>query len=77
MATTLPGLYITARETDLLRVVAHTWLVLHSIQNRQELLEEKKQRRKPYFYALRRVTNGLVALGSTVAAVNALWHLTL
>jgi hypothetical protein len=77
MANTVPGLHITARETDILRFVAHTWLVLHSIQNRQELLEEKKQRRKPYFFALRRVTNGLVALGSTVAAVNALWHLTL
>lgn len=77
MANTLPGLYITAHETDVLRIVAHTWLVLHSIQNRQELLEEKKLRRKPYFYALRRLTNSLVALGSAVAAVNALWHLTL
>jgi len=74
--TTAQGLFITSRETDILRLVAHTWLVLHSIKNRNELLEEKKLRRRPYFYALRRVTNGLIAIGSTIAAVNALWHLT-
>jgi hypothetical protein len=77
MAKPVPGLHITTRETDVLRFVVHTWLVLHSIQNRKELLEEKKKQRKPYLYALRRLTNGLVALGSTVVAVNALWHLTL
>jgi hypothetical protein len=70
-----PGLFITARETDILRFVAHTWLVWHSIQSRNDLHEQKK-RKRPYLYNLRRVLNGFVALGSAFAAANALWHLT-
>jgi hypothetical protein len=69
-----PGLFITARETDIFRVVAHTWLICHTLSNRKEL-REKRKRGRPLLYSLRTLCNALVAVASAYTAANSLWQL--
>jgi len=68
------NLFIRAKETDILRLVAHTWLIFHTLNNKKELWEQRK-RSKPFLYTSRTVLNGFLAVGSGFAAANALWHL--
>jgi hypothetical protein len=72
-----PGLFITGKETYILRLVAHSWLIIHTLNSSKELKEQRKRSTdKPILYHLRTVLNGFVTLGSTFAALNALWRLT-
>jgi hypothetical protein len=69
-----PGLFITARETDIFRLVAHTWLICYTLSNRKEL-KEKRKRGRPLLYSLRTVCNGLVTIASAYTAAKSLWQL--
>lgn len=69
------GLFISRCETDILRVVAHSWLIWHTFISRHELKEQRQTNRRPYLYHLRRALNAFVGLGSVFALANAAWHL--
>ena len=93
MANTSPsayraGLFINAREHYFLHLVAHTWLIWHTLSSKKDLKKKRSQlqqregnnnnpnRRLP-LYSLRNTFYTLVELGSLVAWGSAAWHLML
>lgn len=86
MANTSPssyraGLFINAREHYFLHLVAHTWLIWHTLSSKKDLKKQRTQhqrannnRRLP-LYGLRNTFYTLVELGSLVAWGSAAWHL--
>jgi hypothetical protein len=72
-----PGLFISPKEHDILHLVAHTWLIWHSLSNKKELREQKQLNRRPYLYNLRNTFYTIIELGSLVAWGSAAWRLML
>jgi hypothetical protein len=71
-----PGLFITARETDILRLVAHSWLLLHITTTARKELPKERRRRPSLLFAVRSGFHALIAVASAVTAAHALWQLT-
>jgi hypothetical protein len=69
-----PGLSITRKETDILKIIGFTWLAVNSLQNNQHLLEQNK-RERPDLLKLRLLLGGLCVVFSTLSVARAAWHL--
>lgn len=83
MANTSPssraGLFINVREHYFLHLVAHTWLIWHTLSGKKELkklrTQQRGQDRRLPLYAVRNTFYTIVELGSLVGWGSAAWHL--
>jgi hypothetical protein len=79
------GLFLNVREHYLLHLVAHTWLIWHTVSSKRDLKQQRARQqntrnqagrpRGTSLFAIRNTFYTIVELGSLVAWGSAAWHL--